>query len=280
MFFWSKVSFWYRREWRKVWVLADRVWNWCEAVFFQRSGLGATTSRNDRSRTRGSWKSCQDQLGGEIWEIEEVAGLGLSSHFFLLSGSMGNQRVILRWCPSADLVTFLGVRRQCVPRIFKFPIAGSHIKRSKASDLLVTLQRFPAAQNTPNQSKSMCVSYQVHLPFFWWIFFFGSRHCRSPAPSEMETASSPSLGDLGPLAPTAVFVQQRLSKMVHLVALGDCDTWAISCFLEWYPCGTCAGCPDTEKQSEFVAASSWFGSVLVNYSSFIFSFTKSAGSKC
>lgn len=133
---------------------------------------------------------------------------------------MGNQRVILRWCPSADLVTFLGVRRQCVPRIFKFPIAGSHIKRSKASDLLVTLQRFPAAQNTPNPwGINVCI-LPAPSPFFFVAKNIGSRHCRSPAPSEMETASSPSLGDLGPLAPTAVFVQQRLSKMVHLVALG------------------------------------------------------------
>lgn len=51
---------------------------------------------------------------------------------------------------------------------------------------------------------------------FGGFFLLVAGNCRSPAPSEMETASSPSLGDLGPLAPPAVFVQQRLSKMVHL----------------------------------------------------------------
>ena len=150
MFFWSKVSFWNRLESRKVWVPADRV-GMPEAgfffrnLFFQRSGLGATTSRNDRSRTCGPWKSCQNQLGGEIREIEEVAGLGLSNHFFFAERFYGEPKGHFEMISLSRPSCFPGVRRQCVPRIFKFPIAGSHIKRSKASDLLVTLQRFPAA---------------------------------------------------------------------------------------------------------------------------------------
>ena len=247
--------------------------NFFRNLFFQRSGLGATTSRNDRSRTCGPWKSCQDQLGGEIWEIEEVAGLGLSSHFFaerFYGEPKGHFEMISLSRPSC----FPWVRRQCVPSYFQ--ISDSWKPHSNEAKLPICLWLCKDFLLPKKHAKPMdqCVYPTRSISLLFRGFFFGSGHCRSPAPSEMETASSPSLGDLGPLAPPADFAQQRLSKMVHLDWRWEIVTpgLLVACW-EWYPFGTCRGCPDIKRQR-------WFGSVLVNYPSFIFSFTKSAGSKC